>query len=446
MNICVIGTGYVGLVTGSVFSDLGNDVVCVDKLESKVQMLRDGIMPIYEPGLEEMVVRNVSDGRLTFTTDIDDAVGRSDVVFICVGTPPLPNGDPDMSQVEDVAKAVARALNRYKVIVNKSTVPVGTGNLVREIIETNRRRDVDFDVVSNPEFLREGSAISDTLVPDRIVIGAPNQIVAMKILELYAPLERPMLITDVASAEMIKYASNAFLATKISFINAVANICDRVGADVINVMKGMGQDRRIGSAFLQAGLGYGGSCFPKDTLALISTADKVGYDFHLLKSVVQVNAEQTKLFVDRAEKAMGGFDGKQIAVLGLAFKPNTDDMRDAKSLEVISRLLASGATVKAYDPIAMEKTKEIFPQIEYAENAYAAAADADAVFVVTEWNEFKLLNLDRLRDSMRGAFMFDGRNIYDPLRMKRLGFTYMGIGRPLVEENRSSSQVDRSAA
>jgi UDPglucose 6-dehydrogenase len=432
MNICVIGTGYVGLVTGSVFADLGNEVICTDKDEAKIAMLRRGEMPIYEPGLEEMVQRNVSDRRLFFTTDVEDAVSRSEVVFICVGTPPTETGDPDMRQVEEAAKSIARALNRYKVVVNKSTVPVGTGERVREIIETNRRRDVDFDVVSNPEFLREGSAINDTLYPDRIVIGAPNQVVAMKILELYAPLERPMLITDVASAEMIKYASNAFLAMKISFINAIANICEEAGADVLQVMKGMGYDHRIGPAFLQAGLGYGGSCFPKDTLALIHTAEKFGYDFQLLKSVVQINEERVSRFLSRLEKALGSFMGKTVTVLGLAFKPNTDDMRDAKSLEIIKRLLEQGATVRAYDPVAMEKAKEIQPHITYAENAYEAARDADAVLIVTEWNEFKFLNLERLREMMRGNILFDGRNIYDPARMRRLGFDYHCIGRPAV--------------
>jgi len=429
MNICVIGTGYVGLVTGCVFSDLGNDVICIDKNEDKVAMLRRGEMPIYEPGLEEMVARNVADKRLVFTTDLEDGVAKSDVVFICVGTPPKANGDPDMSYIEEAAKGIARALNRYKVVVNKSTVPVGTGDRVREIIETNRRREVDFDVVSNPEFLREGSAITDTLNPDRIVIGAPNQIVAMKILELYAPLERPMLITDVASAEMIKYASNAFLATKISFINAIANICDEAGADVTQVMKGMGYDQRIGAAFLQAGLGYGGSCFPKDSAALIQTADRFGYDFKLLKAVVEVNKDQTMRFMDRMEKVLGTFEGKSIGVLGLAFKPNTDDMRDAKSLEIIERLLASGASVLAYDPIAIEKTREIIPQITYTKNAYDAACGVDAVVVVTEWNEFKFLNMERLKEAMNGNVLFDGRNIYDPIRMRRLGFDYHSIGR-----------------
>jgi UDPglucose 6-dehydrogenase len=443
MNISVIGTGYVGLVTGSVFADLGNEVVCVDKDERKVAMLARGEMPIYEPGLEEVVARNVADRRLCFTSDVEGAVSGSEVVFICVGTPPKGGGDgePDMRFVEEAAKSIARALNRYKVVVNKSTVPVGTGEFVRDIIRTNRRRDVDFDVVSNPEFLREGSAIADTLNPDRIVIGAPNRVVAMKILELYAPLERPMLVTDVASAEMIKYASNAFLATKISFINAVANICEAAGADVVQVMKGMGYDQRIGPAFLQAGLGYGGSCFPKDSMALIQTAERFGYDFGLLKEVVKVNQAQAGRFMDRLEEELGGpgaFEGKTVGILGLAFKPNTDDMREAKSVEIIGRLLAGGAQVRAYDPIALEKTGEIFPaseHIAYCENAYEAARGADAVVLVTEWNEFKFLDMERLKQAMRGDALFDGRNLWDPQRMARIGFNYHAIGRPVPTDD-----------
>lgn len=430
MNISVVGTGYVGLVTGSVFSDLGNDVICVDNDEEKIEMLQRAEMPIYEPGLEEMVRRNMEDHRLTFTSDLHRAVEQSDVIFICVGTPPTDTGEPNMSYVQQVAKGIARSLNRYKVIVNKSTVPVGTGHLVREIVETNRRRNVDFDVVSNPEFLREGSAIKDTLEPDRIVIGAPNQVVAMKILELYAPLERPMIITDVASAEMIKYASNAFLATKISFANSIANICDEVGADIVQVIKGMGMDSRIGMAFLNPGLGYGGSCFPKDSSALVQTAEKVGYDFKLLKSVIEVNREQPQRFYDRIRASLGhDLNGKSVGVLGLAFKPNTDDMRDARSLDLITRLLADGAEVRAYDPIAIENTRRIFPQICYAKNPYEVAEDADALLIVTEWNEFKLLNMERIKSVMKRPLLFDGRNIYDPVRLRRLGFEYHCVGR-----------------
>ena len=429
MNICVIGTGYVGLVTGTVFADLGNDVICVDKDESKIAMLKRGEMPIYEPGLEEMVGRNVEDGRLYFTSDLGEGVRKSEVIFIAVGTPPGEDGHADISAVVDAAKAIARHMDRYKVVVNKSTVPIGTGDLVRETIERNTISHVDFDVVSNPEFLREGSAIADTLYPDRIVIGAPSNDVAMRIIELYAPLERPMLITDVHSAEMIKYASNAFLATKISFINAIATICEKAGADVVQVTKGMGYDNRIGREFLNAGLGYGGSCFGKDTNALIHTAESLGYDFKLLKAVVDINLEQPVRFVNRMKDVLGDLEGRTIGVLGLAFKPNTDDMRDAKSIDIIGSLLANGAIVKAYDPIATENARKIFPQIEYCKSPYCAAEGAEALAIVTEWNEFKLLNPERLKDQMLQPIIFDGRNVYDPQRMRKLGFEYYCVGR-----------------
>jgi UDPglucose 6-dehydrogenase len=390
-------------------------------------------MPIYEPGLEEMVARNVADGRLAFTTDLTAAVRRSVIVFITVGTPPKPDGQTDLSAVEDVARVIAQAMERYTVVVNKSTVPVGTGDFVREVIEKHQVQKVAFDVVSNPEFLREGSAIEDTLRPDRIVIGAPTQQVAMSLLELYAPLERPMIITDVPSAEMIKYASNAFLSTKISFINAIANICEMAGADVTQVMKGMGLDARIGAAFLSAGLGYGGSCFPKDTDSLVHTASVLGYDFSLLRSVVEINRERAGHFVDLISKALNPLAGRSVAVLGLAFKPNTDDMREAKSVEVVERLLELGASIRAYDPVAMPAARRLLPPpVLYCESPYEAAAGADAVALVTEWNEFKFLNLERLRAALRRPVVFDGRNLWEPERMRRLGFEYHSIGRKSV--------------
>ncbi len=433
MNICVVGTGYVGLVTGAVFADLGNDVVCVDNDQKKIEALRAGQMPIYEPGLEEMVVRNKDDGRLSFTTDLPGGVRQADVIFIAVGTPPKDTGETDLSHVEAVASQIGRSMDRYKVVVNKSTVPVGTGEFVREVITRHQPRPIDFDVVSNPEFLREGSAIEDTLRPDRIVIGAPNQQVAMTLVELYAPLERPMIITDLPSAEVIKYASNAFLAAKISFINAIANICENAGADVSQVMKGMGLDSRIGMQFLQAGLGYGGSCFPKDVDSLIHTAARFGYDFKLLRSVVEINKERASHLVDMMRKAMGGLEDKTIAVLGLAFKPNTDDMREAKSLEVVRLLHAAGAQVRAYDPVAMANAKALMPEgVVFCESAYEAAAGADGVALLTEWNEFKYLNLDRLRGLLRHRLIFDARNLYEPERMRRLGFEYYSIGRKPV--------------
>ena len=433
MNICVVGTGYVGLVTGAVFADLGNEVICVDNQVSKIKDLEAGRMPIYEPGLEEMVARNVADGRLSFTTDLPAAVRRSVIVFITVGTPPKDDGETDLGAVVEVAGLIGQSMERYTVVVNKSTAPVGTGEFVREVIEKHQQRPVPFDVVSNPEFLREGSAIEDTLRPDRIVIGAPTQQVAMSLLELYAPLERPMIITDVPSAEMIKYASNAFLSTKISFINAIANICELAGADVTQVMKAMGLDARIGAAFLSPGLGYGGSCFPKDTDSLVHTAAALGYDFGLLRAVVDVNRERAGRFVQMIEKALNPIDGRVIGVLGLAFKPNTDDMREAKSVEVISRLTQMGATVRAYDPVATDNARRMLPaSVVYCESPYEAATGADAVALLTEWNEFKFLNLERLCSVMRRPLVFDGRNLWEPERMRRLGFEYHSIGRKPV--------------
>lgn len=434
MNVAVIGTGYVGLVTGTVFADLGNDVTCVDKDERKVKQLQSGKATIYEPGLEEMLQHNLENGRLTFTGELDEAVARANVVFIAVGTPPLPSGETDLSQVEDAARGIARSISHYTIIVNKSTVPVGTGDFVRRTVEANRRRKVDFDVVSNPEFLKEGSAIQDMLNPDRIVIGAPTQAVAMGLLELYAPLERPMLITDVESAEMIKYASNAFLATKISFVNSIANLCEKCGADVNLVAKGMGYDSRIGSGFLSAGLGFGGSCFPKDSTSLIHTFQRYGEDDSILQAVLNVNADRVPRFCRRIEERFGSLSGRTIGLLGLAFKPNTDDLREARSLDILRYLIERGARVRAYDPVAMEGAKvmlaEFASSIDYCDNAYEAATGADAAVIVTEWNEFKLLNLERLRTLMKSpAVIFDGRNIYQPQRLTALGIEYHSIGR-----------------
>ena len=431
MNICVIGVGYVGLVTGVVFADLGNDVVCVDNMPEKVEKLNAGIMPIYEPGLEELVMRNVADGRLTFTTDLAPAVKQAEVVFIAVGTPQGSDGSTNLSYVDAAAKGVAEAMDSYKVVVNKSTVPVGTGERVRRIIEDNISEPVLFDVVSNPEFLREGSAIGDSMQPDRIIIGAPSKKVAMKLLELYAPLERPMIVTDVASAEIIKYASNAFLATKISFANAIANLCDAAGADIADVTKGMGLDNRIGSAFLNAGIGYGGSCFPKDTHSLIHTAESLGVNFELVKSVVTTNERQPGVFLGKMEREMGDLKGKTIGVLGLAFKGNTDDLRDSKAIEIVQALVKAGAHVRVYDPVAMPNTMEIISEndVVYCKSAYEVAQDVDALAVVTEWNEFKLLNIRRIADNMKGDLLFDGRNLYDPKRVEMNGLRYIGVGR-----------------
>jgi UDPglucose 6-dehydrogenase len=432
MNIAVIGTGYVGLVTGSVFADMGNDVICVDKEPKRIKQLSTGKVPFYEPGLEEVVKRNVDEGRLSFTTDLPTSIKESDVIFIAVGTPSKENGEADLSQVEEAAEGIGRATDGYKVVVNKSTVPVGTGNLVKNIIDRVKKKEVKFDVVSNPEFLREGSAIHDTLSPDRVVIGAPNRQVALKLLELYSSLGCPMLITDVESAELIKYASNAFLAMKISFANAIADICERTGADVVHVINGMGYDHRIGRHHLQPGLGYGGSCFPKDVDSLIHTSRKFGYSFRLLESVAEINRERTQRFVNRMETVLKSLENKTFAILGLAFKPDTDDMREAKSIEIIQYLLKKKAKIRAYDPAAMNNARKIFgKKIYYAKNAYDAAKNADALVLLTEWREFKLVNLEKLRDSMKDAIVFDGRNLYDPERKRRLGFRYYGIGRKL---------------
>lgn len=423
---------------------MGNDVICVDKMKSRIRQLSAGKIPFYEPGLEEMVRRNIDEKRLSFTSDLASAVKKSDVIFIAVGTPPKTNGETDLSQVEEVADGIGRNLNGYKVIVNKSTVPVGTGNLVRNIIQQVKKNRAQFDVVSNPEFLREGSAIMDTLSPDRIVIGAPNREVAMILLELYSSLGCPILITDVESAEIIKYASNAFLAMKISFANAIADICERTGADVSSVINGMAYDHRIGRYHLQPGLGYGGSCFPKDVDSLIQTAKKLGYDFEILRAVADVNRQRVPSFLKRIESVLGSVHGRTFGLLGLSFKPDTDDMRDAKSIEVIQGLLDRKAKVRAYDPAAIENAKQIFGNtIYYARNAYDAAQNADALIVLTEWREFKLLNLEKISKSMKSPVIFDGRNLYNFDKNRRLGFQYYGIGRSVHSHKEQPKKKSR---
>ncbi|MCS7300377.1 MAG: UDP-glucose/GDP-mannose dehydrogenase family protein [Fimbriimonadales bacterium] len=429
MKIAVAGAGYVGLVTGVVFADLGNEVVCVDVDPAKIDALRKGQSPFYEPGLDELLQRNLEEGRFTATTDLVEATRWAEVIFICVGTPPTETGEPDLKYVDAAAAAIGQALNGYKIVVNKSTVPVGTGDRVRRIIEQHCAEPYEFDVVSNPEFLREGSAVHDTLNPDRIVIGADNPRAAMKIVELYAPLERPMLITNLATAEIIKYAANTFLALKISFINAIADLCERAGADVTQVAKAMGYDSRIGHAFLQAGLGFGGSCFPKDVQAFAHTMQRYQLDPTLFQQILAINEARPAQFVERIRERLGGLQGRVVGLLGLAFKPNTDDIREARSLEVIRLLLQAGATVKAYDPVAMPRVQAIYPQVRYCRNAYEVAENADALALITEWNEFRQLNFERIRTLMRQPNLFDGRNLYDPQRLRKLGFYYYGVGR-----------------
>ncbi len=429
-NIAIVGAGYVGLVTGTCFADLGNRVICMDINEEKVRLLQSGQMPIFEPGLEELVRRNVKAGRLTFTTSYKEAVASSDFVFIAVNTPSGSGGEADLRYERMAAESIADVLERYTVIVNKSTVPVGTGDWVAEIMESRgKQRALDFDVVSNPEFLREGSAISDFMAPDRVVLGATNQKAAEAVAQLHLALRCPIMMTDLRTAEMIKYASNAFLATRISFINEIAAICEKLGADVKEVAAGMGYDRRIGRAFLEAGLGYGGSCFPKDVKALEYMAAANGCHPQLLRAVMEINRDQRRQVVLKLRNALGRLSGKTIGVLGLSFKANTDDMRDAPSVEIIGQLVREGATVKAYDPVASANARRDLPDITYCDSPYAVAADSDALVVVTEWNEFKQLDMARIKDSMTQPVLLDGRNIYEPATMKALGFTYLGIGR-----------------
>lgn len=430
-RICVIGTGYVGLVTGTCFAELGNQVACVDIDEAKVKLLSDGGMPIYEPGLAELVQRNKAMGRLCFTTSYSEGMRDAEFVFIAVNTPPsADNGGADLRFVEAAATSIAKHLDHDLIIVNKSTVPIGTGDLVAHIVERERRTNALFSVVSNPEFLREGSAVADCLNPDRVVLGAIDRAAGEAVASLYLPLRCPIIITDLATAEMIKYASNAMLAARISFINEIAAVCEALGADVKQVALGMGYDRRIGSSFLEAGLGYGGSCFPKDVKALMHMALTHGCHPQLLQAVEDINSDQRRRAVDKLRDLLGPLENKTVGILGLAFKPNTDDMREAASVDIIQALLAEGATIKAYDPVATPVAKTMLNDVEYCRDAYQVAQDADAVIVVTDWNEFKQLDMLRVKSGMRSPIIVDGRNIYDGETLRKLGFTYRGTGRP----------------
>ncbi|MFL6273567.1 MAG: UDP-glucose dehydrogenase family protein [Blastocatellia bacterium] len=433
MHIAVIGTGYVGLVSGACFAEFGNNVTCVDSDAIKIDMIKAGKMPIYEPGLEALVAKNVREGRLEFSTDINSALEKSLVVMLAVGTPSSVDGSADMSQIEAVALEIARALNGYKVIVTKSTVPVGAAGYIKRIIDENKRSSCRYSVASNPEFLREGAAINDFLRPDRVVIGC-NEEEAIEILkDLYRPLyliETPFVVTNPESAEMIKYASNAFLATKISFINEIANLCDRLGADVHDVVKGMGMDKRIGGKFLHPGPGFGGSCFPKDVKALAAIARNVGYEMKLTEAVLSVNERQMASVIERIRRAVPDLEGKTVALLGLAFKPDTDDMRQAPALRIISDLQAAGATVRAYDPAAMEAARQVVSDVAFCEDEYEAARGSDALVIVTEWNQFRGIDFDRLKSVMRALNIIDTRNIYEPRDVRDAGFTYVSMGRP----------------
>lgn len=430
MKIGIIGSGYVGLVTGACLAHLGHTVTCVDQDATKIRTLKKGKIPFYEPGLMEMVLENVAATRLSFTTKISGIVNRCEVLFICVNTPPKSNGGADLSFVETVAKQIATHLRKYCLIVEKSTVPVETGEWVRQAIKRHIKKDVHFDVASNPEFLREGSAIHDFLHPDRIVIGVSSERAENIFRTLYSPLKAPMIVTDIKSAELIKHAANSFLATKISFTNAVSRICDAVGADIEKVALGMGLDARIGKQFLKAGVGFGGSCFPKDVSAFLHISEKLGIRFELLADVLRINDAQAKYFVDKIKKSMRTLRGKTIAVLGLAFKPDTDDMRCAPSIPIIQMLQKEGARVKAYDPQAVSKASAVLRNVAYVKTPYEAVHGAHAIAVLTEWSEFLNLDWDHLKKSMKDRFFFDGRNMFQPAEMKRHGFHYFSIGRP----------------
>lgn len=429
MVISVIGHGYVGLITACVFADFGNTVYVVGHTPEKIEKLKIGIPPFYEPGLEDLLKRNIHGGRLKFTLSYKDAIPPSEIIFITVGTPPKKTGEADLSHIFEASREIGKYLDGYTVVTIKSTVPMGTNREVAKLLNKLKPPKATLDSVSCPEFLREGSAISDTLYPDRIVIGADSEKAINRLVELHKPIDGQMVITSIETAELIKYASNSILSTKISFANAMAFICDKTGADVEQVLTGVGLDKRIGRSFLYPGVGYGGSCFPKDVKALISQSQKIGYDFELLKAVDNINQEARKVFVQKIKNTLKTLKGKTIGILGLSFKPNTDDMREAPSIYTIEELQKEGAHIKAFDPEATNNAKKLLKKVTFCKSAYEAANGADGLVIVTEWNEFKLLDLAKIKDKMKNPVVFDGRNIYDPGKMKKLGFIYIGIGR-----------------
>jgi UDPglucose 6-dehydrogenase len=432
MNICIIGTGYVGLVTGACLSEYGMNLVCVDNDLQKIALLQKGEVSIYEPGLDDLVKKNMREGRLRFSANLQEAVISSLVIFIAVGTPPEEDGSADLSAVESVAKEIAQSMDGYKVVVVKSTVPVGTSRRLRELIQSHQSRPIPFDIVSNPEFLREGSAVQDFMRPDRVAIGAESEQAVAIMKDIYSALyliETPFVITSLETSEMIKYATNAFLATKVTFINEIANLCERVGADVHHVARAMGLDGRIGRKFLHPGPGYGGSCFPKDTRALSRLGQEKGYTFKIINSVIEVNEEQKRRMVDKIREKVGDLQGKTIGILGLSFKPNTNDIRESSAITIIQVLLQKGAKVRAYDPAAMDEARAILPEVEFGKDAYDVAQGCDALVLVTEWNQFRRLDLERIKGLLKAPIFIDLRNAYDPDQMKRLGFNYCGVGR-----------------
>ncbi len=429
MKIAIIGAGYVGLVSGACFAELGNSVICVDNDSEKITLLKNLKMPFFEKGLDKMVRKNVSAGRLIFTDDIGEAIKKSLIIFICVGTPPKSGGEADLSYIENVAAHIAKNMPSYRLVIEKSTVPVETGSWIERTIKINNKRGIKFDVASNPEFLKEGTAIEDFMKPDRIVIGAESKKAKGLLTKLYSPIKAEIVITDIKSAELIKHASNSFLAAKISFINSIANICERTGADIDKVSMGLGLDKRIGRAFLKSGIGYGGFCFPKDLDAFIHISDKLGYDFGILKAVRKVNEEQKQIFLKKIEKELWIIKDKTIGILGLAFKPNTDDMRFAPSIDIINSLVQSGASVRAYDPQAMEKAGAVLKDVSFCKTLYETAKDCDALLILTEWNEFKAMELGCIKKLLKNPLIIDGRNMFDPVKMEKLGFKYVSIGR-----------------
>ncbi len=432
MNICIIGTGYVGLVTGACLAEFGMNLTCVDNDRTKIDLLTKGKIPIYEPGLETLVSKGTKEGRLRFSLNIEEGVRSSLVIFIAVGTPSREDGAADLRFIEEVGKEIARWMDGYKVVVTKSTVPVGTARWLKTWIQKHQPNPIPFDIVSNPEFLREGSAVEDFMRPDRVVIGAETDQAVAIMKDIYSALyliETPFIITSLESAEMIKYATNSFLATKVTFINEIANLCEKVGADVHHVAKAMGLDGRIGKKFLHPGPGYGGSCFPKDTRALSRIARERGYSFRILDSVIQANEDQKRRMVEKIKEMVGDLKGKTIGILGLSFKPNTDDIRESSSIAIIRGLLEKGGKVKAFDPAAMEVAKQILPEVEYGKDAYDVANGADAIVLATEWNQFRRLDLQHIKEILKTPIFIDLRNVYDPANMKRLGFHYCGVGR-----------------
>ncbi len=433
MHISVIGTGYVGLVTGACFAEFGLRVTCMDNDAKRIGRLEKGDVPFYEPGITELVAKGIRDNRLTFTTDIARAVEDVLVIFIAVGTPSQSDGSADLSYVEEVGRGIAKQMTGYKVIATKSTVPVGTGEKLREVIKASQKKPIRFDIVSNPEFLREGSAIEDFMRPNRVILGADSAEAVAIMKDLYRPLyliETPFVITDIPTAEMIKYASNAFLATKVSFINEIANLCEKVGADVQVVSKGMGLDHRIGSKFLHPGPGFGGSCFPKDVAALIQTGDRVGSEMQIAKAAAAVNERQKQVMVEKIRQTLGGLKGKTIGVLGLSFKPNTNDLREAPALMIIEGLVKEGCAVRAYDPVSLEEGVKLLPKITPCADPYEAAKGSDALVLMTEWNQFRNLEFDRLTTLLRQPVLIDLRNVYEPERVAGMGFRYVSVGRP----------------